>query len=119
MIVLVESRARVAELRRRGLWPAQVPAVVLAEALTGDLRRDHGINRLLSTCQIRGVDELHGREAGRLRASTGRAGTIAATDALVVAMAAGHADAVVLTSDPHDITALAVHATRPVTVLAT
>jgi hypothetical protein len=44
---LVGQRARLAELRQRGLWPAQVPAVVLAEALTGDHRRDFHVNRLL------------------------------------------------------------------------
>ena len=35
---LAGQRARLTELRRRGLWPAQIPAVVLAEALTGTLR---------------------------------------------------------------------------------
>ena len=52
---LAGHRARLAELRRRGLWPAQVPAVALAEALTGDHRRDFHTNRLLRACQIRGV----------------------------------------------------------------
>jgi hypothetical protein len=32
---LTGQRARLMELRRRGLWPAQVPSVVLAESLTG------------------------------------------------------------------------------------
>ena len=48
---LAGKRARLMELRRRGLWPAQVPAVVLAEALTGDHRRDFHPNRLLRACQ--------------------------------------------------------------------
>ena len=32
---LAAQRARLQELRRRGLWPAQVPAVVLAESPAG------------------------------------------------------------------------------------
>ena len=32
---LARQRARLIELCRRGLWPAQVPSVVLAESLTG------------------------------------------------------------------------------------
>ena len=54
---LAAQRARLTELRRRGLWPAQVPAVVLTEALTGDHRRDFHTNRLLRACQIRDVNE--------------------------------------------------------------
>src|ERR1019366_2506541 len=54
------------ELRRRGLWPAQLPAVVLAEALTGDHRRDFHANRLLRACQVRDVATA---AAGRRRAS--------------------------------------------------
>ena len=45
---LAVQRARLIELRRRGLWPAQVPAVVLAEALTGDHRRDFHVKGLLA-----------------------------------------------------------------------
>ena len=54
---LTGQRARLAELRNQGLWPPQIPAVVLAEALTGDARRDFHTNRLLRACQIRDVDE--------------------------------------------------------------
>jgi len=43
---LATQRARLAELLHRGWWPAQVPAVVLAEALTGDHHRDVAANRL-------------------------------------------------------------------------
>jgi predicted nucleic acid-binding protein len=82
---LAGHRARLAELRRRGLWPAQVPAVVLAEALTGDHRRDFHTNRLLRACQIRDVDESLGRAAAHLRTATGRAGTISAADAIAAA----------------------------------
>lgn len=116
---LAGDRARLAELRRRGLWPAQVPSVVLAEALTGDHRRDHATNRLLRACQVRSVGEIHGRVAARLRTATGRAGTIAATDAVVAAMAADRPGSVVLTGDPDDLAALAAQTERRVVVLAT
>ncbi len=118
---LVGQRARLLELRRRGLWPAQVPAVVLTEALTGDHRRDVHTNRLLRACQVREVDEAQAREAARLRAATGRAGTISAVDAIdavVVALAGSQQNSVVLTSDPRDLRALAEHTALPVTVLA-
>ncbi len=113
---LAGQRARLAELRQRGYWPAQVPAVVLAEALTGDHRRDFHTNRLLRGCQVRDVTEPLAREGARLRAATGRAGTITATDAIVAAFAATCRAPVVLTSDPHDLAALAGHSTRPITV---
>jgi predicted nucleic acid-binding protein len=113
---LAGQRARLAELRRRGLWPPQVPSVVLAEALTSDHRRDFHANRLLRACQIRAVDELHAREAARLRTATGRASKISATDAIVAAFASFYTAPVVLTSDPRDLTALVEHAARPVTI---
>ena len=68
---LAGQRGRLMELRRRGLWPPQVPAAVLAESLTGDHRRDYHANRLLRTCQVRDVTEPHAREAARLRTATG------------------------------------------------
>ncbi len=118
LTALAGQRARLHELLRRGLWPAQVPAVVLAEALTADHRRDFHTNRLLRTCLVRDVDETHAREATRLRTATGRAGTISAVDAVVAALAADTADAVVLTSDPDDLRALAAHTARPIRVIA-
>ena len=111
---LAGQRARLSELRRRGLWPAQVPAVVLAEALPGDSQRDYHSNRVLRACQIRDVDELLAREAGRLRTRTGRAGTISAVDAVVVAFAGSCADPLVLTSDPRGLRALAEQAAQPI-----
>lgn len=114
---LVGDRARLRELQRRGLWPAQVPSVILTEALTGDHRRDFGANRLLRTCQVRDVDERQAREAARLRTATGRAGSISAVDAVVAATAAQLRDAVVLTSDPDDLRALAGQASSPFTVV--
>lgn len=116
---LAGQRARLAALRERGLWPPQVPAVVLAEALTGDHRRDFHANRLLGTCQVRDVDEAQSREAARLRAATRRAAKISAVDAVVAAFASLRPDPIVLTSDPSDLAALAQHAGRPITIAAT
>lgn len=115
---LAAQRARLQELRRRGLWPAQVPAVVLTEALTGDHRRDFHVNRLLRICQVRDVDEAQARDAARLRTATGRAGTISAVDAVVAALAGARQDAVVLTSDVRDLRALAQHTVAPISILA-
>jgi len=115
---LAVQRARLQELRRRELWLAQVPAVVLAESLTGDHQRDFHVNRLLRACQVRDVDETQAREAARLRAATGRAGSISAVDAVVVAAAADSPGAVVLTTDPADLCALAEHARSPLSIVA-
>lgn len=113
---LAGQRARLEELLARGLWPAEVPTVVCVEALTGDHRRDHRVNRLLKACQIRDVDETQAREAARLRTATGRAGSISAVDAIVVALAGARPGAVVLTSDPDDLRALADHGAVPITI---
>ncbi|MCZ2821030.1 hypothetical protein O2V63_11875 [Modestobacter sp. VKM Ac-2977] len=114
---LAGQRARLIALRERGLWPAEVPAPVLTEALTGDPRRDFHANRLLRACQVRPADEVTARSAARLRTATGRAATISATDAIVAAYAADRPDPVVLTSDPKDLSALVEHAERRVTVV--
>jgi hypothetical protein len=116
---LVGHRARLSELRRRGLWPAQVPAVVLAESLTGDHHRDFHTNRLLRACQVRDVNETLARAAAQLRTATGRASTISAADAIVAAYADTCTEPMVLTSDPGDLAALAAHAQRRITVART
>jgi predicted nucleic acid-binding protein len=113
---LVGRRARLVELWRRGYWPAQVPAVVLTEALTGGHRRDFHANRLLRACQIRDVDEPQAREGARWRTCTGRAGTISAIDTIIMALASTLPNPVVLTSKLHDFEALAEHTARPITV---
>ena len=113
---LADQRARLRELQRRGLWPAQVPTVVLTEALTGDHRRDFHTNRLLRACQVREVDEMQAREAARLRTATGRAETISAVDAVVAALAGARPDAVVLTGDPLDLRVLAEHTASPISI---
>ena len=116
---LARNRARLEELRRRGEWPAIVPAVVLAEALTGDHRRDHFENRVLRACDIWIVDELLARSAAQLRASVRGRRAPSAVDAIVVAVADDVGGAVVLSSDPADLRALAHHTRNQVTVVAT
>lgn len=113
---LAGQRARLAELRRRGLWPARVPAVVLTESLTGDHRRDFHENQLLRMCQIREVSEQLARDAALLRTRTRRANTISATDAIVAALALISSDPIVLTSDPDDLTALVTDHPQRVTI---
>lgn len=103
---LATQRARLAEMRLAGEWPPQVPAVVLAEALAGDHRRDFLANKLLRLCQVRPVSEIHARTAAGLRGSLARPGSVSATDAIVAAFATTLQDAVVLTSDPRDMRAL-------------
>lgn len=115
---LAGRRGRLIELYARHDWLAQVPSVVLAEALTGDHRRDHATNRLLKLCEIHVVDHLLARDAARLRTLTGRAGTISATDAIVAAFADSQHNPVILTNDPKDLMALAEHAKRPMTIHA-
>jgi predicted nucleic acid-binding protein len=116
---LAAQRTRLLELRRREAWPARVPSVVLVEALTGDHRRDIAANRLLKMCQIGDVTELMAREAARLRGSTGRAGSISATDAIVVAFASTCDAPVILTGDPKDLGALADYARQPILISPT
>ncbi|MGH7883171.1 MAG: PIN domain-containing protein [Candidatus Dormibacteraceae bacterium] len=103
---LAGQRAKLVELRSHGQWPPQLPAIILAETLTGDHRRDYEVNKLLRMCQIRPVDELLARSAARLRTATGRAGSISAADAVVAAFAESVTQAVVLTSDSDDLRAL-------------
>lgn len=115
--LLAASKVRAAELRLRYGWPALVPAVVLAESLTGDHRRDHAVNGLLQSCVVVPVDERVAREAARLRTLTGRAGSVIAVDAVVAALAAERPDPVVLTGDPGDLIALLANAGAPVTIV--
>lgn len=116
--LLAGHRARLQEVARRGQWPPIVPSVVLAEALTGDPRRDFHQNRLLRTCQIEPVDEDLGRRAAKLRTAVGGKATPSAVDAIVVAMADRTGGATVLTGDRRDLRALAAHTTNTVRVAA-
>jgi hypothetical protein len=117
--MLAGNRARLEELRRRGEWPALVASVILVEALTGDHRRDFHENRLLRTCEIRSVDETLARQAARLRASVSGRRSPSAADAVVVALADDVGGAVVLSSDPGDLRALARHTTNDVRIAST
>ncbi len=98
--------AFIRELRRAGEWPPIVPPAVLAEWVTGHSGRDALVNRLLNACSIpEDFPQALGRRAGALRAKARKGSGI---DAIVVAFA--EPGGIVLTSDPDDIGALAVHA---------
>ncbi len=72
-------------LRNRGLWPALVPTVVVAETLTGDGATDRLVDAFLGCCDVREQVPLAlARRAAWLRAAVGRGSS---TDALLVAMA--------------------------------
>ena len=116
LATLAHNRARLEELRRRGEWPAILPSVVLTEALTGDHRRDHSENRLLRASDITAVDELLARSAAKLRSAVRGRRKPSAIDAIVVAVADGVGGAVVLSSDPSDLRALASNAVNEVRV---
>lgn len=114
--LLAENRARLEELRRRGEWPALVPAVVLTEALTGDHRRDFHENRLLRTCEVLSTDETLARTGAALRTAVGGVRKPSAVDAIVVALADAVGGATVLTGDLRDLHALARHTVNDVRV---
>ncbi|MDQ6727919.1 MAG: PIN domain-containing protein [Actinomycetota bacterium] len=114
--MLAGQRARLQELRRRQEWPPIVPAAVLVEALTGDHRRDFQENQLLRMCAVEAVDEGLARDAARLRTAAGRTRTPSAVDAIVVARADRAGGSAVLTTDPDDLRALALHTTNPVRI---
>ena len=101
-----QTAALILSLRRKGLWPPIVPSVVLVECLRGHAGRDVLANALLKTCDVVGeIPESLARRAALLR---GQARRGSAVDALVVAFA--EPDGTVLTSDPDDLTALAIYA---------
>lgn len=114
--LLAGNRARLEELRRRGEWPALVPAVVLTEALTGDHRRDFHENRLLRTCEVLSTDESLARKGAALRTAVGGVRKPSAVDAIVVALADSVGGATVLTGDLRDLRALARHTVNDVRV---
>ena len=98
--------AFVQALRTEGSWPPVVSPAVLVECLTGHAGRDALVNRLLKTCQIpEHFPQALGRRAAGLRAAARRG---SAVDAIVIALA--EPDGTVLTSDPDDLGALAMHA---------
>lgn len=116
--VLATDRALVDALVRRGEWPPEVPAVVVTEALTGDPRRDHATNRILSMSLVRDVDQTLSRRAAYLRTRASQRRRISVVDAVVVALAESMDDPQVLTSDPGDVAALADQAERTIRTIA-
>ena len=115
-LTLPQNRARLRALANAFGPEAEVliPAVVLAEAISGhegDARRLHLVRR----SDVVVIDELRARRAGVLRGSvTGRRAP-SATDACVITVAeeaAARDDVVVLTSDPDDLARLAKASTR-------
>lgn len=110
--MLAERKRQVAALlsalRDAGLWPPTVPSVVLVECLQGHTARDASTNRFLKTCDVvAALEENIARRAAHLRA---RARKGSAVDAIVVA----HAEpgSTVLTTDVHDLEALAAYSNR-------
>jgi predicted nucleic acid-binding protein len=100
------TAALLISLRRRGLWPAVAPTVVLVESLTGTQRKDANVNRFLKACDIRPVvSERVARRAAELRTKAHRG---SAVDALVLAIA--EPGMTVVTSDGEDLKALAANA---------
>jgi predicted nucleic acid-binding protein len=101
-----DSLALILAFREQGLWPPKVPSIVLVECLQGRAGRDANENRFLKTCDIaQAIPESVARRAALLRRLARRG---SAVDALVVAMA--EPGGTVLTSDPIDLEALAIHA---------
>jgi len=80
-----------------------VPIVVLAQAWRGGPQAQ--LSRLLRGCQLPSVTESIGRAAG---AACGAASTRDVVDAIVVVTAIALGGALIVTSDPDDLTHLAV-----------
>jgi predicted nucleic acid-binding protein len=102
-------RALVAEMRRRNL-PIGTVAAVLAEVVRGraaDAGIFAGLRR--ERVEVHPVDTRVGVRAGQLLGKI-RAGSDAAVDAFVIAVADLEGGAVVATVDAHDMTRLAAHA---------
>ncbi|MCA1671569.1 MAG: hypothetical protein LC799_05010, partial [Actinobacteria bacterium] len=100
------TAARIAALRKRGLWPPIVPTAVLVESLTGNGVRDALANRFVRLSAVHPLDEQLARRAAQLR-SKAHAGS--AVDAVVVATAELF-ETLVVTSDPDDLGRLSEHA---------
>ncbi len=101
-----DATARIRSFLRKGMWPPLVPSVVLVECLQGHAGRDTATNQFLKTCDVvQEIPESLARRAAQLRRLAKKG---SAVDALVVAIAEPEGTA--LTSDPHDLEALAAHA---------
>jgi predicted nucleic acid-binding protein len=92
---------------------AAVSAITLTEVLRGD-KRDAAVYRVLSRITIVPVTPEIARRAGELPGATGLSGHRCAIDAVVAATAlAMERPAVLLTSDPDDLTRLVEEPERP------
>lgn len=83
-----------------------VPTAVIAEALTGDFRRDANLNRALKGTVLVDLDVGIARSAAALRHTYRRAGA-GTIDAIVVATADLVVGTRVVTGDPADLRLLA------------
>ena len=102
----LRAAALVSALKNRGLWPPVVPSPVLIEALFGEGHRDAAANRMLKGCHV--LEHVSQRLARRAALLRYRARRGSAVDALVVA--AAEPGGTILTSDPHDLSRLAIYA---------
>jgi len=100
-------RERVARLARRSGEPFLVPTPVIIEATTGSPGRDANVNRFLRGCELVVLDEALARRSAALRTVSRRGSPV---DASVVATAEARGGGVVLSTDLHDLRALAAHA---------
>ena len=110
-----DDRAMIARLRvarQRGL-DLRTTAIVVGQVWRDAAGRQATLARLLRAVDVRAVDEPLGREAGIL---VGRAGTADPIDATVVLVS--ETGDRILTSDPDDLTHLAVVAGRRAAVVA-
>lgn len=92
------------ELTERG-WRSCVPAVTLAEVVTGRPREDAATNLLLRHVgHVIACDEALGRAAGARRFAIGRRPVVPSSiAAIVAAVAAANQPSIVLTTDPDDL----------------
>ncbi len=103
-----DVRAVLAASREAGV-PVLVPTAVLAETLYGDAR-DARANQVLKRLTVVAITEQLARAAAGLKRAAGMSGVAATIDAIVVAVSLAFGGGVVLTSDIHDMRALALHA---------
>ena len=90
-------------------WAACIPAVTLAESLTGKLGADAAVNRLIKQVgRTSACDERLARLAAKLRGGVSRGGRDlpSGIDAIVAAIALEERPAIVLTTDAPDIASL-------------
>jgi hypothetical protein len=91
-----QTAARIAVLRRRGLWPPILPTAVLIDSLSGNRMRDAPANRTVGLSLVHPLEEPLARRAAQLR---GRARAGSAVEATVVATAE-LLEALVITGNP-------------------